>query len=151
MTRAAAPASTHGAARLPEGRRLTSSDAEPLPLTANRLPQVAQLGFDDIGHAFARRVERISELFAHGVHRHAIPQLATALGSPPRAAASVFACPSCRAHGGAPRRTSYRRQGPPATRPTPHQQRRACSNDRPEERGRQQVVLLITLAHSFAV
>lgn len=58
--------------RQPVGPRLTLY-AEALALTPNCLAQVAKLRLHHIGNRLARRVERVSELFADGLHRHTVP------------------------------------------------------------------------------
>jgi hypothetical protein len=79
--------------RSPVGLRLTL-DAESLTLTTECLPEIAQLVFDHIGNCLTRRIQRVSDLAAHRVDRHAIPKLATTLRCPACAATSALAGPT---------------------------------------------------------
>jgi len=136
--------------RQPGGPRLTLY-AETLTLTPDCLPQIAKLGFHSIGNSLARRVHGIAELFADGFHWHAVPQLASTLRRPFRAAPPSLVRPPRCADRGATCRPGNWREGSPAARAAAEHQRRTCANHGAQHRRGQQIVLLITTARSAAV
>src|SRR5687768_7761062 len=150
MATAAAVISMTAAARGRSGPSVTLY-AEALALTTDGFAEIAELRLHDIGHGFARGIERVAELFADGVDGHAIPDLPAALGRPPRTGPPAFARPAGRRHGAASGSSRQRRDRPSAGRAPAQHQRRTRADHCAEDGGGQQVVLLVTLARSSAV
>src|SRR5688572_23872709 len=61
------------------------SDAESLPLPADRLPEIVQLLFDDVADRLTRLVQVVADPLADLVHPGAVPHLLAALRGPARA------------------------------------------------------------------
>jgi hypothetical protein len=116
------------------------SDAQLLPAPPDGLAQVTQLVLDDFADRLARRLEVLLHALLDLFGRNVIPELLAALGGPPRSARALLAGP----HRAASCAADDRRDRPMAARTTPQQRGRADADEEADERGRQEVVLLLT-------
>lgn len=119
----------------PANRR-TRLDAQPLPLTANRFTQVAELRFDDVGHRLACGVHNVADLIAHGIHGDLAPELTATLSGPACTALAALSRPSRRTDRGTTGGPGDRREWSSAGRSASKQERRARADHGAQCRGR---------------
>src|SRR5690349_14697305 len=116
------------------------SDAELFPATPDRLPQVAQLVLDRLADRLASRLEILLHTLLDLFARDAVPHLLATLRGPARATHPLAPGP----HRAAPGAAHDGRDGAMAARPATQQRRRADADEQPDQRRRQEIVLLFT-------
>src|SRR5688500_12440445 len=132
MATRAATTTVVAAGRTPFGPHVTLY-AEAFALTTDRFPEIAELRFHHVGDSLASGVERVTDLVAYRVDRHAIPDLLAAFCGPAGAGSPTLSGPLGGGDGTAGRGPRHRRDGSPPGRPAAHQQRRARADHRAED------------------